>query len=74
MGGWLVLIQNFSVILKMIQYAYGMLENNFMKRDFPVLHIKPADQTESMTNSLFSCSVLDLSRTLEKVDFLFLNI
>lgn len=46
-----------------------------MKRDFPVLHIKPVDQMKSMTNSSFSCSALDPFRTLEKeADFLFLNI
>lgn len=52
-----------------------MLENNFTKRDFPVLHIKPVDQMESMTNSVFSCSALNLFRTSEKeADFLFSNI
>lgn len=46
-----------------------------MKRDFPVLHIKPVDQVGSMTNSLFSCSAVNPFRTLEKeADFLFLNI
>lgn len=43
-----------------------MLENNFTKRDFPVLHIKPVDQMESMTNSMFSCSALTFSGLRKK--------
>lgn len=46
-----------------------------MRRDFPVLHVKPVGQMESMTSSLFACSVLDPFRAFEKeADFLFLNI
>lgn len=43
-----------------------------MKRDFVVIHVKPADLMENITNSLFSCSALDPFRTSEKeADFLF---
>lgn len=75
MVGWFYLIQNFSVIPRMIWCAEATLEDNFMKRDFPVLHIKCADQMEHMTNSFFSCSTLDLFMTFGKIaNFLFLNI